>query len=70
MPEFTKLIERVKRVPFMNIKEEINRIDQRLEELRIDYRDASINRKRFILSGVKIMKDRRAQLVLRAENGV
>ena len=47
----------------MDTKQQIAKIDRRLEELRVDYKEASENKKKFILSGVKIMKDRRAYLV-------
>ncbi len=54
----------------MNTQQQINKIDQRLKELRADYKTASEGKKKFILSGVKIMKDKRKQLVLNLENGL
>jgi len=45
------------------MQKEIDRIDNRLQELRVDYVNASENRKKFIETVAKLFKDKREQLV-------
>ncbi len=54
----------------MNTQEQIDKIDQRLKELRVEYKDTSEGKQKFILSGVKLMKERRKKLVIDLENGL
>lgn len=45
------------------MQKEIDKIDRRLAELRAEYVNASENRKKFIETGAKFFKDKRAELV-------
>lgn len=52
------------------MQKEIERIDKRLAELRVEYVNASYNRRKFIEVAAKLFIDKRSQLVLRLENSL
>lgn len=52
----------------MSTRNQITKIEERLAELRKDWKKAKPNRKKFIEAGAKLLKDEKARLMIQLEN--
>jgi hypothetical protein len=50
------------------VRHEIEEIDKRLQDMRDEYWKAAIGRKKFMIMGAKLLKDKRARLATQLEN--